>query len=117
MIGGVGEVRRVPLGTLIGARSGDKGGNANVGFWARTDEAAAWLLDWLDEKAFRALLPEADGLAVDIHPLPNLRAVNVVVVGLLGEGVAASTRFDPQAKGLGEYLRSRHVDIPAALLS
>jgi hypothetical protein len=112
-----GEVRRVPLGTLIGARSGDKGGNANVGFWARTDEAAAWLLSWLDEKAFRALLPEADGLDVHVHPLPNLRAVNVVVVGLLGEGVASSTRFDPQAKGLGEYLRSRLVDVPAVLLA
>jgi len=115
--GGAGAaVRRVPLGTLIGARSGDKGGNANIGFWARTDAAAQWLLGWLDEKAFRSLLPEADGLAVDVFPLPNLRAVNVVVHGLLGEGVAASTRFDPQAKGLGEYLRSRHVDIPVALL-
>jgi hypothetical protein len=110
------ETWRVPLGTLIGARSGDKGGNANVGFWARTDAAADWLLGWLDEKAFRSLLPEADGLAVDVFPLPNLRAVNVVVHGLLGEGVAASTRFDPQAKGLGEYLRSRHVDIPVSLL-
>ena len=115
MIGG--ETRRVPLGTLIGARSGDKGGNANVGFWARTDEAAQWLLGWLDEKAFRALLPEADDLAVDVFPLPNLRAVNVVVHGLLEEGVAASTRFDPQAKGLGEYLRSRYVDVPESLLS
>jgi hypothetical protein len=114
MIGG--EMRRVPLGTLIGARSGDKGGNANVGFWARTDEAASWLLAWLDEKAFRGLLPEAGDLRVDVHPLPNLRAVNVVVHGLLGEGVAASTRFDPQAKGLGEYLRSRLVEVPAALL-
>jgi hypothetical protein len=111
-----GVTERVPLGTIIGARSGDKGGNANVGFWARTDEAAAWLLDWLDEAQFRRLLPEADALNVEIHPLPNLRAVNVVVVGLLGEGVAASTRFDPQAKGLGEYLRSRHVDIPSDLL-
>jgi hypothetical protein len=109
--------QRVPLGRVVGARSGDKGGNANVGFWARTDEAAAWLLSWLDEKAFRALLPEADGLAVSVHPLPNLRAVNVVVHGLLGEGVAASTRFDPQAKGLGEYLRSRYVDVPASLLT
>jgi hypothetical protein len=108
--------QRVPLGTVLGARSGDKGGNANVGFWARTDEAATWLLGWLDEPAFRALLPEADGLAVSVHPLPNLRAVNVVVHGLLGEGVAASTRFDPQAKGLGEYLRSRLVDIPVTLL-
>ncbi len=107
---------RVPLGTVIGARSGDKGGNANVGFWARTDEAASWLLNWLTEQRFRALLPEAEGLRVDVHPLANLRAVNVVVHGLLGEGVASSTRFDPQAKGLGEYLRSRLVDVPTALL-
>ena len=106
----------MPLGTLIGARSGDKGGDANVGFWARTDDAAGWLLAWLTEERFRALLPEAEGLAVDVHPLPNLRAVNVVVRGLLGEGVASSTRFDPQAKGLGEYLRSRHVDVPVRLL-
>jgi hypothetical protein len=112
-----GPTRRVPLGTVVGARSGDKGGNANVGFWARTDAAAQWLLSWLDEKAFRALLPEADGLEVSLHPLPNLRAVNVVVHGLLEEGVAASTRFDPQAKGLGEYLRSRYVDVPESLLS
>jgi hypothetical protein len=108
--------RRVPLGTVAGARSGDKGGNANVGLWARTDEAAAWLLGWLTEERVRELLPEAEGLAVDLHPLPHLRAVNVVVHGLLGEGVASSTRFDPQAKGLGEYLRSRHVDVPVALL-
>jgi len=107
----------VPLGRVVGARSGDKGGNANVGFWARTDEAAAWLLGWLDEAAFRLLLPEADGLAVQVHPFANLRAVNVVVVGLLGEGVAAGTRFDPQAKGLGEYLRSRCVDVPTTLLA
>ncbi len=110
------QTQRVALGTIIGARSGDKGGNANVGFWARTDEAAAWLLSWLDEAAFRALLPEAAELTVSLHPLPNLRAVNVVVHGLLGEGVASSTRFDPQAKGLGEYLRSRLVDIPVRLL-
>jgi hypothetical protein len=112
-----GPTRRVPLGTVVGARSGDKGGNANVGFWARTDDAARWLLSWLDEKAFRGLLPEADGLEVSLHPLPALRAVNVVVHGLLEEGVAASTRFDPQAKGLGEYLRSRYVDVPESLLS
>jgi hypothetical protein len=111
-----GERRRVPIGRVLGARSGDKGGNANVGFWARTDEAASWLLGWLDEAAFRALLPEADGLPVEVHPLPNLRAVNVVVRGLLGEGVASSTRFDPQAKGLGEYLRSRYADVPVSLL-
>ena len=36
---------------------------------------------------------------------------------LLEEGVAASTRQDAQAKGLGEWLRSRVVEVPIALLS
>jgi hypothetical protein len=48
--------------------------------------------------------------------LSNLRALNFVIQGLLGRGVAASTRFDPQAKALGEWLRSRIVEIPEALL-
>ena len=111
-----GPTQRVPLGSVVGARSGDKGGNANVGFWARTDEAARWLQHFLTVERVRELLPEAAGLPVDVWTLPNLRAVNVVVHGLLGEGVASSTRFDPQAKGLGEYLRSRLVDVPTVLL-
>jgi hypothetical protein len=111
-----GKTRRLPLGTLIGARSGDKGGNANVGLWARTDGAWAWLEGYLTLDRFRQLLPEADNLEVDRHVFANLRAVNFVVVGLLGEGVASSTRPDPQAKGLGEYLRSKLVDIPNDLL-
>jgi len=107
---------RLPLGTIIGARSGDKGGNANVGLWARSDEAWAWLDAELTVERFRQLLPEADELVVQRHAFPNLRALNFVVVGLLGEGVASSTRPDPQAKGLGEYLRSRAVDLPADLV-
>ena len=100
------------------ARSGDKGGDANIGVWARDGRAdrAAWLLDFLTPERVRALLPEAADLVVEVFPLANLGAVNVLVHGLLGEGVAASTRFDPQAKALGEWLRSRHVDVPEALL-
>jgi hypothetical protein len=111
-----GPTLKRPLGTLIGARSGDKGGNANVGLWARSDEAWDWIDAELTLDRFRSLLPEADELAVERHAFANLRALNFVVVGLLGEGVASSTRPDPQAKGLGEYLRSRMVDIPARLL-
>lgn len=111
-----GPVRRVPLGTIIGARSGDKGGNANVGFWARSDDAWAWLNQTLTVDLFRTLLPESGGLEVRRYELPSLRSLNFVVVGLLGEGVASSLRFDAQAKSLGEYLRSRLVDIPEALL-
>ena len=108
---------RAPLGTIIGARSGDKGGNANVGLWARSPDAWMWLADYLTVERFRHLLPEADDLEVRRFEFPNLSALNFVVVGLLGEGVASSTRPDPQAKGLGEYLRSRTVDIPVSLLT
>jgi hypothetical protein len=111
-----GRTARAPLGRVAGARSGDKGGNANVGVWTRTPEAYAWLAETLTADRLRRLLPEARGLAVERYPLPNLLALNFVVKGLLGEGVAASTRSDPQAKSLGEYLRARHLDIPEALL-
>jgi len=112
-----GPTRRLPLGTLIGARSGDKGGNANVGLWARSETAWSWLDSYLTVDRFRELLPEADQLEVRRYAFPNLSALNFVVVGLLGEGVASSTRPDPQAKGLGEYVRSRTVDIPVALVA
>jgi acyclic terpene utilization AtuA family protein len=114
--GPAGETERVPLGRICAARSGDKGGNANVGLWTRTDEEFRWLAGYLDEKMLRSLLTEAADLPVRRFVLPNLRALNFVVVGLLGTGVAAVTRPDPQAKGLGEYLRSRYVDVPRALL-
>ncbi|MGW0489855.1 acyclic terpene utilization AtuA family protein [Streptomyces olivaceus] len=111
-----GPVRRAPLGLVAGARSGDKGGDANVGVWVRTDEAWRWLARELTADRFRELIPEARDLTVVRHPLPNLRALNFVVEGILGEGVAAQARFDPQAKALGEWLRARHLDIPEALL-
>ncbi|POX65241.1 exopolyphosphatase [Streptomyces sp. Ru62] len=111
-----GPTRRAPLGLVAGARSGDKGGNANVGVWARSDEAWRWLAHTLTTDAFRHLLPETRDLPVTRHVLPNLRALNFVVEGVLGAGVAAQARFDPQAKALGEWLRSRHLDIPETLL-
>jgi len=111
-----GPTQRVPLGSLFGARSGDKGGNANLGIFARSDEAWAWLDSFLTAKKLQELLPEAAQLQVDRYPLPALRSINFVIHGLLQEGVASSTRQDPQAKSLGEWLRSRFVDLPEALL-
>ncbi|ABP56753.1 acyclic terpene utilization AtuA family protein [Salinispora tropica] len=108
--------RRRPLGELVGARSGDKGGDANLGVWARTDTAWAWLRGWLTVARLAELLPETAPLTVERYELPNLRAVNFVIRGLLGPGVAATTRFDPQAKALGELLRSRVVPVPAELI-
>ncbi|MFK8911792.1 exopolyphosphatase, partial [Streptomyces sp. YS-3] len=108
--------RRAPLGLVAGARSGDKGGDANVGVWVRTDDAWAWLAHTLTTDRLRQLLPECAGLEIERHLFPRLRALNFTVHGLLGEGVAAQARFDPQAKALGEWLRSRHLDIPEVLL-
>jgi hypothetical protein len=105
----------VPLGRLCGARSGDKGGNANVGLWAVSPAAYTWLRRHLTVGAFRELLTEAADLPVDRYELPNLLALNFVVHGLLAPGVSATTRPDPQAKGLGEYLRSRFVTVPSDL--
>jgi hypothetical protein len=111
-----GPVRREPLGRIAGARSGDKGGDANVGVWVRSDDAWRWLAHALTVGELKRLLPEASELPVRRYLLPNLRAVNFVIEGLLGEGVASQVRFDPQAKAVGEWLRSRHVDIPEVLL-
>ena len=111
-----GQVRSVPFGRVFGARSGDKAGNANVGVWARSAEAYSWLEEFLTVERFQELVPESGAHPVVRHELPNLLALNFVVRGLLGEGVAASTRFDPQAKALGELLRSRMVELPESLL-
>ena len=111
-----GPTRRVPLGRIAGARSGDKGGSANIGVWVRTDDQWRWLANTLTVELVKELLPETAELDVTRHVLPNLRAVNFVIDGILGQGVAYQARFDPQAKGLGEWLRSRHVDIPESLL-
>ncbi|CAB4878629.1 unannotated protein [freshwater metagenome] len=111
-----GHTMAVPLGRLYGARSGDKGGNANLGVFARTDQAWAWLDEFLTTETLQRLLPETAPLVVDRYRLPALRSLNFVIHDLLQEGVAASTRQDAQAKSLGEWLRSRVVDIPAALL-
>jgi hypothetical protein len=111
-----GPTVRAPLGRIAGARSGDKGGSANVGVWVRSDPEWDWLAHTLTVEKLRELLPETVGLPVTRHLLPRLRAVNFVIEDILGQGVAYQARFDPQAKGLGEWLRSRYVDIPERLL-
>jgi len=111
-----GPIRRAPLGAIFGARSGDKRGNANLGVFARDDAAWAWLDGFLTVERLKALLPETGPLEVERFALPAIRSLNFVIHGLLQEGVAASTRQDPQAKSLGEWLRARVVEIPEALL-
>jgi len=107
----------VPLGVLVGGRSGDKAGNANLGLWADTDEVYAWMASQLDVAYLRRILPEIGNLEVARYVLANLRAVNFVIVGFLGSGVAANLQLDGQAKALAELARSRIVEVPARLVA
>jgi hypothetical protein len=110
-----GELVEVPLGVFVGTRSGDKGGDANLGVYARTGVGWAWLDDELTIARLRELLPETAEMTIDRYRYPNLRALNFVIRGLLQEGVAASTRQDAQAKALGEWLRARVVAVPRSV--
>jgi hypothetical protein len=111
-----GATSRAALGLVAGARSGDKGGNANLGVWVRREAEFEWLDGYLTEARLAELVPSVAGFLVQRYRLPNLLALNFVIVGLLGRGVAASTRLDPQAKALAEELRAALADIPASLL-
>jgi hypothetical protein len=113
---GKSGTRPVPLGTVFGARSGDKGGNANLGIFARSEEAWAWLDNELTTDRLRRLLPETTNMSIERHRFPKIWSLNFVVHGLLEEGVAASSRQDAQAKALGEWLRARVVELPVSLL-
>ncbi len=111
-----GPLAAAPLGRIVGTRSGDKGGDANLGVFTRSEPAFIWIDSFLTVEAIRELLPETRGLTIDRYALSNLFALNFVIHGFLGEGVASSTRIDSQAKSLGEWLRARVVDIPTVLL-
>jgi hypothetical protein len=112
-----GPTRRVPLGAIADARSGDKGNDANVGLWVSSEDAFAWLRSALTVARFRELVPEVGDRAVERYELPNLRALNFVLRGFLDGGAAAGLRLDRQAKALGEFVRSRALDVPTALLA
>ncbi|RZL84630.1 MAG: DUF1446 domain-containing protein [Rhodococcus sp. (in: high G+C Gram-positive bacteria)] len=106
----------VSLGDLFGTRSGDKAGLANVGVWARDDRSYAWLLGYLTLERFYELVPDTVGLRIDRHEIPGVRGINFVIHEFLEQGTASSTLVDSQAKGLGEYVASRRIQVPTSLL-
>ncbi len=110
-----GGLKEDAFGRVFGTRSGDKGPNANLGVFARSPEAFAWLSMFLTTSKLKELLPDLAHLPIERHDFPNLLSLNFVVQGILEEGVAASSRADAQAKGLGEYLRSVTVEMPISL--
>ena len=100
------------FGSLYGTRSGDKGGCANLGVWAKHQDAYSYLYDFLTVKKLKELLPDLEQYEIDRYELPNILSLNFYVHDILQEGVSSSTRLDGQAKSLGEYLRAKDIEIP-----
>ena len=98
------------------ARSGDKGGNSNVGIWTPYPKVWPWLRRFLSTEELHRLMPETKDLDIVRHEFPELRAVHFVVRGLLGTGGSSNVRIDQVGKAVGEYLRAKHVVIPDAVL-
>ncbi len=111
-----GATTKIPFGRLFGTRSGDKGGNANCGVWARSDAAFAFLNEYLTVEQFKRLCPDMAPYDIERYDLPNLRALNFYIKGVLGTGAASNHRIDKQAKSLGEYLRAKHIEAPRSLV-
>ena len=111
-----GRKARIPFGRLFGTRSGDKGGNANCGVWARSGDAYGFLYEYLTVDEFKRLLPDMAPFEVERYDMPNLRAMNFYIKGILGTGAVSNNRLDKQAKSLGEYLRAKHIEAPLHLV-
>ena len=105
-----------PLGQLFGARSGDKGECANIGVWAKTENAFSFLNECLTVDKIKELMPDLAEFQIDRYELPNILSLNFYIHGILEDGVSSNTRKDGQAKSLGEYLRAKYIAIPKSLL-
>lgn len=117
-----GTTKTVPLGSIVHARSGDKANNCNVGFFVRHADEYPWLQSFLTVSRLKELLGEdwraetCDKMRIERCEFPNLLAVHFRILEFLDGGIASSSRIDGLAKGVGEYLRSKAVEVPVKFL-
>jgi hypothetical protein len=115
-----GPAERAPLGSIVHARSGDKADNSNIGFFVRNPDEYPWLQSFLTADRLKQLFgqdwPQDNKCRVERCEFPNILAVHFRVLDFLDGGIASSSRIDGLGKGVGEYLRSRLVDVPVAFL-
>ena len=111
-----GEMDEIAFGRLFGARSGDKGGCANIGVWAKTDLAFSFLYDFLSVEKIKELMPDLNKYSRDRYELPNINSLNFYIHGILEDGVSSNNRMDGQAKSLGEYLRAKTISVPKIII-
>jgi hypothetical protein len=110
------KTEEIYFGRLIGARSGDKGGCANLGVWVKSEKAYSFLYHFLTVQKLKELLSDLTDYKIERFDFPNLKAVNFYIHGILGDGASSNTKVDALAKSLGEYLRAKKVNVPKELL-
>ena len=109
------ELEKIAFGRIFGTRSGDKGGCANLGVWAKTDMAFSFLSSYLSVEKLKELLPDLSEFKIERYDLPNIKSLNFYIHGILEDGISSNNRKDGQAKSLGEYLRAKHIEVPKIL--
>jgi hypothetical protein len=126
-----GPTTQARLGDIALARSGDKGGNANIGFFIPTalpssypegsplyKESWDWLRSILTVGKLKEMFADSwdKSFFIERVEMPHIMAVHFVVYGVLGRGVSGSSRLDAFAKGMGDWLRDVVVDVPVKFL-
>ena len=106
------DIEKINFGRIFGTRSGDKGGCANLGVWAKDTSSFSYLYHFLTVEQLKKLLPDLEHFEIERYELPNIFALNFYVKGILENGVSSNNRKDGQAKSLGEYLGTKLIDCP-----
>ena len=106
------DIEKINFGRIFGTRSGDKGGCANLGVWAKDASSFSYLYHFLTVEQLKKLLPDLACFEIERYELPNIFALNFYVKGILENGVSSNNRKDGQAKSLGEYLGTKLIDCP-----
>ena len=108
--------KEIYFGEIYGTRSGDKGGCANLGVWAKNANSFAFLHDFLTVKKLKELLPDLNQYKIERFELANINSLNFYIHDILQDGVSSNDKKDGQAKSLGEYLRAKKVKVPQSII-
>ncbi|KAI0427181.1 DUF1446 domain-containing protein [Xylaria sp. FL1042] len=113
-----GPTKSFPLGNIALGRSGDKGGNVNLGLFVQNPEQWGWFRSYMTRDRISELMGKdwRDWYTVERVEMPEIYAVHYVVYGPLGRGVSSSRLLDGLGKGFGEFIRAVHIPIPVRFL-
>ena len=110
------DEKQIYFGEIYGTRSGDKGGCANLGVWAKNSDSFAFLHNFLTVKKLKELLPDLNQFKIERFELANINSLNFYIHDILQDGISSNDKKDGQAKSLGEYLRAKKIKVPQSII-